>query len=601
MQNKLLARALATMMAATAAVGTASVPMMIAPIVAMAAETPTATIQVKNVEAGATVKAYQLVKGVYDTAGKLTKYEMTTLASGVNYDGHAVSVDDLVVYSATAQTGTTQDDTTDKLAAWTAEVAKQITQGTTADKTLTSTGDSTYSATAEPGLYLVLITKEGTTSTYNPILLAVNVSDADNVSTNITGSEVDLATARFKNGSTEAYAKKTTNGLTKSIVVADGASTKDVKGVSAAVGDTINFKLADMNLPSYSAQYTNPQYVITDTLEANCFGGITDLTVKVDGQAVEAGEGTYTLTNADGTAFIAGTSTDYKITFASAYLTAANAGKSVEITYSATVASTATQNFAENYNHAQLEYNYIKTDLTQDTKTLTDNVYVYNLGVDTFVDSEGTGTARIMADYTLNKVTKTGGTDNFEDSSDSTIQTMKSKDSLEGAEFQLYTTADCTTVAKYNENGAAVESDSKGHLTFTGLGEGTYYLKETKAPSGYTVNSTIYQITVSATIAETTGYMSQYSFVVKASTDNYATEVGHWTTTATTPTVNEDGSLSYTIDRDYVPVEILNTVLQQLPFTGGEGRYAIYIGSVALAALVVILLIVKRRRDEQEQ
>ncbi len=68
---------------------------------------------------------------------------------------------------------------------------------------------------------------------------------------------------------------------------------------------------------------------------------------------------------------------------------------------------------------------------------------------------------------------------------------------LSGAGFTLYTDAACNTVAT---NGSEQKTDSNGTVTFKGLkgsADGTtYYLKETTAPSGYNINSTVFEIEV---------------------------------------------------------------------------------------------------------
>ena len=68
---------------------------------------------------------------------------------------------------------------------------------------------------------------------------------------------------------------------------------------------------------------------------------------------------------------------------------------------------------------------------------------------------------------------------------------------LSDAGFTLYTDAACNTEAT---NGSEQKTDSNGTVTFKGLkgsADGTtYYLKETTAPSGYNINSTVFEIEV---------------------------------------------------------------------------------------------------------
>ena len=71
---------------------------------------------------------------------------------------------------------------------------------------------------------------------------------------------------------------------------------------------------------------------------------------------------------------------------------------------------------------------------------------------------------------------------------------------LSGAEFTVYSDADCTkSVGKmgYNDGSGRHEyTNAKGYATLTGLTPGTYYVKETKAPNGYTASKQTYTVHV---------------------------------------------------------------------------------------------------------
>ena len=172
----------------------------------------------------------------------------------------------------------------------------------------------------------------------------------------------------------------------------------------------------------------------------------------------------------------------------------------------------------------------------------------------------------------------------------------KDKDhALENAEFQLYkdvvkgnttttmyaifsdatTSTDGTSVYKltgWTDNAAnaiTVVTPKKGNIQFVGLDAGTYYLKETKAPTGYNTLSEPIKVEIESTMPKK-GSM----------------------TTPVTYTVKYDG---HTAEDGVVRVE--NKTGTVLPSTGGIGTTLFYVVGGGLMAAAAILLITKKRME----
>ena len=100
---------------------------------------------------------------------------------------------------------------------------------------------------------------------------------------------------------------------------------------------------------------------------------------------------------------------------------------------------------------------------------------------------------------------------------------------LAGAEFTLYSNEACTTVAKdlNNKSVFTSSSDGKTNIQFRlSSNAQTYYLKETKAPTGYVANGSVYRISVAAAsagtiiLAEKKAGSSTYTTVSEISAEN---------------------------------------------------------------------------------
>ena len=151
---------------------------------------------------------------------------------------------------------------------------------------------------------------------------------------------------------------------------------------------------------------------------------------------------------------------------------------------------------------------------------------------------------------------------------------------LKGAEFTLYSDADCKNVVDTQI------SDEKGLLTFKNLDvEKTYYFEETKAPQGYRIpvdengKAYVHSVYVSATPQTNT-----FEFTVDGT---------KYDTSKTTGNVRLEGTKK---DR-VVAVDITNKTTQLLPETGSNGTIVL----VALGLGVLGLAYVASKRKKQTQ
>lgn len=148
---------------------------------------------------------------------------------------------------------------------------------------------------------------------------------------------------------------------------------------------------------------------------------------------------------------------------------------------------------------------------------------------------------------------------------------------LKGAEFRLYSDADCKNVVDTQT------SDDKGLLTFKNLDvEKTYYFEETKAPQGYRIpvdedgKAYVHSVYVSAT--------------PQTNTFNFTVDGTEYDTSKTTGNVRLEGTKK---DR-VVAVDITNKTTQLLPETGSNGTILL----IGLGVAVIAFALYKSKKDK---
>lgn len=380
----------------------------------------------------------------------------------------------------------------------------------------------------EVGTWLLLVS--GGKKVYNPMVVSVYYATVDGT---VTGGLLNASDKKWDLVGGVAYAKETD-------ITIDKVADKD----TAAHDEVVNFTITGV-IPSYSSQYTTDvTYKITDTLTNLKLNG--DPVVKLAGTPVDATNYNYKPTE-----------TGFEISFDSNYIKGlanqTDVQRTVTVTYSATVKAEATTwNPAKNEAHVEYTNNPDGSTTSKETETKT---YTFDI------------------DGQILKVGEDGTTP------------------LPGATFTLYKAYD-TTNKTVSDEIASYQTLTEGKIIFKGLVAGTYYLKETEAPASYTLNTTIYEITITPNYTEATKNnkegkkeLESYSVTVKEAGSTDAGETGNYTKDTTT--ISE-------------LIKIQNTKVGQLPSTGGMGTYIFTIAGVVLMACAAGAFIISRKKSSEE-
>lgn len=257
-------------------------------------------------------------------------------------------------------------------------------------------------------------------------------------------NEVTVNAADKITDGTPTVSKKFTNNTTAS-------------SISEFIGNDVSFTLTGSVVGSTTEKAKSYQFV--DTMSAGLtYNALTSVNlVKADGNKTDITSSvTYAKTGTTDNSFTL--TIDPTLLATDAFYS----NVSVEAVYTATVNTSAVIGGNGNPNSVDLTYtnSYDQTSTIEGPEV---KVYTFDLTV-----------VKVDANNTATKLSDAG--------------------------FTLYTDNACTSVAT---NGDEVVTGTDGTATFSGLKAGTYYLKETTAPDGYNINSTVYTIVISDTGAVT--------------------------------------------------------------------------------------------------
>ena len=513
---------------------------MSVPTFAAGEQTATAKIYVKNAE-GANVKFVQAVQvnpqSTHGWAFTNTAYA-SAFKTAFNVSEDEDAIEKLIdlgklenlnpnsnAANGTTNTGATSQET---LASQFADALAAITiagAGNNLPDTVPATGyELTSSASA--GLYVIKATKTG----YSYSDMAVYVSFADH-----TAGTLNNATVTAKG--TKDQVKKEID-----VVKVDGQTVED-QNASITTGDVINYTITQ-SYPYYPANATSKTFQIVDT--------ITNAEFNQDSLVVKSADKTLVK------------ETDYKV----AYTTTSEGNvMTIDFTYDNTKAGQIVT---------------VKYGVTVKDISAVENAKVVN-----------SAKATANGKYTVAEVESAAVTFTVKKVDASDVSDTKT--GLSGAEFQLYVSCakDATgavqlTLKDNSEvwalslgNNQKKTTSADGTATFKGLDANkTYYVLETKAPAGYSLNDKAIQLTgANVTMAATRTEDVKNADGTKV---EYTKEI-----TAVQSVTNFQNE------------EYTDTKLSALPSTGGIGTTIFTIGGCAIMIVAAGLFFATRRKTQK--
>lgn len=334
------------------------------------------------------------------------------------------------------------------------------------------------------------------------------------------------------------------------------------------IGDAVPFKLIG-TLPTNFADYDIYQYIFHDTLSDGL--DLNEGSIKVYYASDKAGTdkteiplGKYEV-EAPGTE---GTDQcSFEVAFADlTSVEGVTANKYIIVEYTATLNKDAEIGLPGNPNKVYLEFsNNPNSGGEGDTgKTPEDKVIVFTYELDaTKVDGEHTDTKLKDAEFKL-----------YDENGKYVIVDADGK---------------VTGWADNEAGGSTLKSDENGLFKVIGLDDGTYWLKETKAPDGYNLITDPIKIEIKATTVNDQDWTAMEGPADALKVLEIKVTVGSTTTSGNGDT--ESG---------IVETDIKNNKGAELPETGGMGTTIFYV----LGAILVLgaggLLIARRRTDSEK-
>ena len=533
--------------------------MAVAAMPAFAASTN--QIVVTSETAGHTYTAYQIFAGDYDSQSQ--KLSNVTWGSGVNGDALliALKTDNTVGidFSACKDAAAVAE----KMSGATTEQADAFAKLAAANLSATGTASGAASGTAGNYTYTISNLADG--------YYFVNDAIAD-------GSQDGNAYSKYMiqvaGGTVNVNAKTDTPSVTKKVLENNDASHKNTWNDAAdySVGDKVSFRL--VGLVPDMANYETYVYQFNDTLSDGLSFDASSVKVYAANGASMDAVNTSTAVGASGTlldaaAYTTTTSASgFTLGFADLKKVAGvAAGQYIVVEYTASLNGNAVVGNPGNPNEVTLTYsnNPNQSGSGSPSKGTTPKdevvVFTFNMPVNKVVkDTKAPLTGASFAVFTDKTAADAAAKD--------PAQLDKAlKFSGAAGNYMLGAAGTVTTLA----------ADANGKYAVKGLDQGTYYLVETSAPSGYN------RLTTALTVAVTPTY------------DGTSYVNGHAPDATNDQLTSIKVALNGGTAGDSVTVE--NSTGATLPSTGGIGTCIFTIGGIALMAAALVVLAAKRRTE----
>lgn len=417
--------------------------------------TDTGSITITGLEEGVNVTIYQLVTVNWNDSSNQPTDPPYSWVSAVqtwvdaNYPDYSDPED---FYDAVSTSSASAEDFYSALSA--AIKAGDISLTETDSTTASASGEATFSGLTM-GTYLVLI--DNGVNVYQP--MAVNL-----VPTLVSGEYT------LESSVTET-AKSSTMTISKTVSSSSSYTEKE-EVANYGTNDTLYFEIV-ASVPKYVDGSTQTDYYISDVLSDGLT--LTDGSIVVYGVSATGSETTLI----ENTAYTVGTTgvntntttADFVLTFDYDEISSYS---SIRVIYTATLdQSTTTVITNGNTNTAYLDYSNDPYSTTSSLTTQSDEVTVYTYGIS-------------VAKTDTSGDPLTGAQFNLYDADSNLLYFVQTSDGV------YYLSANGTTGSS-----ATLEvNSSTGILEIYGLDAGTYYLKETQAPSGYNLSTKTHTITL---------------------------------------------------------------------------------------------------------